>query len=505
MKKITYILFTVLLLFTVGCKKSFFDINQNPNSPTEESITPQILLPNILHQTAKKMAISYDFTAHWMGYWARSGTFGPSNPLENFNITTTYEKDEWVNGSNAEPDPTVSWYNILKDNDVMEKKALANGQTYYVAIAKIIKSIGYMYLVDCYNNVPYSESFKGADILTPKYDNGQDIYNDLILQLNEAVIILKNVDAANTTGIAQADIMFKGNALKWRKLANTQHLKLLIRQSQIPGFTPTSEIAKINADGSGFIMQGETASVNPGYSGAQFQQNPFYNAYLKDFNGGLIDNFNRANNYVLFKLEDNNDIRYEYYFSKAETPLGGNIYFGYDFGFVDPNPNNPKAVNSSNVAGPGLAKSPSQNQWLFTSVESMFLQAEATKRGWLSGSAQAKYEAAVKESFNWLGVVDASTEASNYLANAGLYQDNLNFIVTQKYLSLVGVNNFEAWVDYRRLGVPTDLPASLSPSLNGRSIPLRLLYPQEEYSYNSDNVNAQGTINAQTSKIFWDK
>jgi hypothetical protein len=31
------------------------------------------------------------------------------------------------------------------------------------------------------------------------------------------------------------------------------------------------------------------------------------------------------------------------------------------------------------------------------------------------------------------------------------------------------------------------------------------LYPQAEYNYNAANVGAEGTVNAQTGKVFWDK
>src|SRR5690606_23319447 len=139
MKKVIYS-FIALLLISTGCKKSFFDINENPNFPTEEAMQPNLLLPGVLHATAKKMATNYDFAAHWMGYWARSGTYGPSNPLENYDITTTYESLQWVNGNTSVANPVVSWYNILKDNDVMEKIAIENEETFYVGVAKVIKS-----------------------------------------------------------------------------------------------------------------------------------------------------------------------------------------------------------------------------------------------------------------------------------------------------------------------------------------------------------------------------
>lgn len=508
MKKIIYSVFTLLLIISSGCKDDFFDINENPNNPTEDALTPGLILPNILHQTAKKMATSYDYSAHWMGYWARSGTFGPSNPLENYDLTTSYERDEWVNGSTTAADPTVSWYNIMTDADIMQKKAEESGETMYVGIAKVIKSIGFMYLVDQYNNVPYTEAFQGTAILSPKYDKGQDIYNDLLVQLDEAKAIFASAEPLENVGIATTDIMFKGDMDMWRKLANTQHLKLLLRQSQLFGSTvPAAEIAKITADGSGFLESGETAAVNPGYAVAESQQNPFYAAYLRDNNGTLVDDFNRANNYILNKYKARGDVRHQYVFSAAQTPLSGNTYYGYNFGEIVTDPNQPKAVNSSNVAGPGLAKSATQPQWLFTSVESLFLQAEATARGWIPGNAASVLNSAIQESYIWLNVGGnrtAAIAASTAYITANPPAATVNGVVMEKYYSLIGINNFEAWVDYRRLGVPADVPLSLSTSRNGRSIPLRLLYPQEEYSNNAANASAEGTISAQTSRIFWD-
>jgi len=508
MKKVIYS-FIALLVISAGCKKSFFDINENPNSPTEEAMQANLMLPSVLNATAKKMATNYDFAAHWMGYWARSGTYGPSNPLENYDITTTYERTQWVNGNTTAANPVVSWYNILKDNDVMEKKAKANEQPFYIAAAKVVKSIGFMYLVDMYNNVPYTEAFDLENKIAPAYDKGEDIYTDLLAQLDTAATLFAEIEIIDPEEEA-ADVMFGGDVEMWLKLVNTQRLKLLIHQSQLFGSSaPTAQLAKITAEG--FLMSGETAEVNPGYALDKYKLNPFYNAYLMDETGTLVDNFNRANNYVLNKYMSNNDIRYQYVFSAAATPLNGNTYFGYNFGFVDQNPDQPKAANSSNVAGPGLVKSETQPQWLFTSVESLFLQAEAIQRGWLSGNAQSAYEDAVTESFLWLDVEDADDEATDYLSqnnsivNWNAASNKINLIVMQKYLALTGINNFEAWVDYRRLGVPTDLPLSLSPSRAGRKVPLRLLYPQEEYNYNNANVTAQGDINAQTSPIFWDK
>jgi hypothetical protein len=498
MKKLIYLVSATVLIAAGGCKKDFLDINRSPNSPTEASITPNLILPRVQHATGSIMSTSYGFLARWMGYWARSGTYGPSTEEESYNITTTFNPGQWT-----------GWYDILNDVNIMEKKANAAGQGFYEGIAKVMKTIGFMHLVDMYNNVPYSKAFDLSGNITPAYDKGQDIYNDLLRQLDQAQELFKNAQIGNNPGIEEADVIFHGDATMWRKLANTQRLKLLIRQSQVPGFSPTAEIAKITADGSGFLGSGQTASVQPGYTQDLNKQNPFWNTFEKLYTGDVADQYNRANNIILDTMKSTNDIRYQYFFDPAVSPQSpANPYIGYNYGEVIANA--PVASQGSGVGGPALARSASQEQWIFTSVESMFLQAEAVQRGWLAGTAKTAYENAVRESFIWLGVSNAVATANTYLAqpnpniNWDAATDKIRLIITQKHRALVGINNFEPWVDYRRTGFP-NVRLSLSPSRGSNVIPLRLRYPQNEYNYNAANVGAEGNPDPQTSGVFWDR
>ncbi len=504
MKQIIYALSVLLVLLVAGCQKAL-DINQNPNRPTAASIQPGLMLARSLNSTAARVATAYPFAARWIGYWARSGSYGASSEEESYNITTGFQAVQWS-----------GWYGILFDLDVIEKKATELDQKIYIGIAKIMKTIGFMNLVDMYNNVPYSKAFQLSTNILPAYDKGQDIYNDMLNQLDQAITLLNGALPGDNPGIEQADVVFHGDTGLWKRFANTQRLRLLIHLSQVSGIDVPAQIAKITADGSGLIGSGQTAASQPGYLVDNGKQNPFWNSHELLFNNTESDNYNRANNFSLNLMKGSNDIRYEYYFDRAIQPLGGNIYFGYDYGFVDPNPNNPKAANSSGVGGPGLAKSPTQPQWFFTSVESMFLQAEAIQRGWLPGDAKTAYENAVRESFIWLevggSVAQATAAANAYLTSGDPIVDwdqaltpdaKIRLIGTQKYLGLLGINNFEAWVDYRRLGVP-NIPLSQAPGV-GPNIPIRLRYPQSEYNYNAKNVALENNPNPFSSPIFWDR
>jgi hypothetical protein len=491
----------MLAVATASCKKSFYDINDNPNAATELSVTSELIIPAALHNAgagdAAGNSAGYDWLNKWMGYWASPSDFAPTQEEISYNITTTFLNFRW----NA-------IYNNLNDFTIARDKAIAEGKDFYAGIAKVFRAKYFQDLVDMYGNVPYSQAFNLKEFPSPKYDKGQDIYNALQVELDEAITIFTT--KAVPAGGAAVDIVYGGSLPLWTRFANTLKLRLLIRQSEVPGFSPAAEIAKIIAKG-GVLQSGETADVNPGYSNAVNKQNPFYATNGFTAAGAAANTGDRANAFFINLLKGNSDPRIERYFTKATTPLNANdAYQGAVYGETGSNPNTTSARLSG--FGPGLIGSATQSQWILTSVESLFLYAEAVARGWIAGNAQTAYENAVRESFIWLGVPGAVAAANTYMANNPTANwansgtstlDKVKFIVFQKYISMAGFAPLEAWTDYRRLGVPTNVPLSTFAG-RGPNIPVRLLYPLAEYAVNKDNVQAEGSINPFTSRVFWD-
>jgi hypothetical protein len=142
-------------------------------------------------------------------------------------------------------------------------------------------------------------------------------------------------------------------------------------------------------------------------------------------------------------------------------------------------------------------------------MESMFLQAEAAERGWISGDPQTLYQQAITASYEYLLVTSADSAAAAYysqgLPNVGwaASSNKLEAIIVQKWAALNGLDLLEVWSDYRRLHYPSDIPLSNSPNAVSSTPPVRLLYPAVEYQTNLASVQAEGTINQFTSKIFW--
>lgn len=489
-----------------SCSKSFFDINENPNSPTSSVITPDLILPMGLERSSTLLGINGPSASVgcYMGYWAVGTNYGAVSE-NRYAMSTDLGNALWT-GS----------YDINFDYHTMQEKAVATGQDFYAGIAKIMKSAHYQVLVDLFNNVPYSKAMDIKGNITPAYDKGEDIYRDLLVQITDGINLIKGADVDKNLNISTADIMFHGNKTLWAKFGNTLKLRLLIHMSQVPGFNPAPAIATITAEGSGYLDEGQTAAVNPGYTSNK--PNPYYNSYAFNTAGTYPNDLRRANNFALNLMKGLNDERYKYFYRAVRGGTFAGQYRGTDLGLTNDPTHIYTETNLSDIGGAattaggttGLAKSATMDMWVLTSFESLFLQAEAAARGWITGDAQSLYAKAVGESFKWLGVPNAQTTADNYLATnddkitwPAAPADQLKVIIWQKYFAFNGNNHLEAYNDYRRTGVVS--PAiSIDPTRLSDQVPVRFPYVTSELNYNAANVRAQGTIDNFTSKVFWD-
>jgi len=146
---------------------------------------------------------------------------------------------------------------------------------------------------------------------------------------------------------------------------------------------------------------------------------------------------------------------------------------------------------------------------LFSASQSLFMQAEAVERGFMTGNYQNLFQQGVEESFRYLGVPNYQAAADNFIAtstspfvNLTVSTNPLETIFYQKWVAECELDGFEAYSDYRRSGYPViPIPSYAVP---GQPMPKRLLYPETEYTQNTANVNAQNQTAADlNTKIFW--
>ncbi len=503
MKKLSVlIVITIVSMSFWSCSKNYLDINTpNPNLAT--NATPELIITNAMTTTAAiqvaNTAITpMTFLNGWMGIWAPSGSYAQnSDDVASYKETTNYGNVLWGYD-----------YHNLEDYYTVEQSAIQEVKPFYEAMAKVMKAYVFQQLVDMFGNVPYSNAFQGTLAITPTYDSAQSIYLDIAKQCDSAVTLMISPSAI---GSASSDIMFGGNNSLWIQFANTLKLRILMRQTQIPGQAAyiTAEIAKIVANGGGFLTQDAVLGNIPGqfaYANNNGQQNPLY-GYFRTItglstSGGQADYW-RASSYGINVLQSNADPRLPFIYSPDQS---GVTYTGSVLG----SPNNPPGQGTSSL-GSGLLVSASQPAVLMSAAESNFLQAEAIVRGYLTGDdGTLEYNVGVQASFSYLGAGDATAYLAQNNPNtkyglATTTQEKIAIIIRQKWIAENGVTPFEIWCDYRRLGLPAEIPLSISPYKAGNTVPVRLLYPVSEYTTNTANVNAQGNIDYNNTKIFWNQ
>jgi len=547
MKKIlSYFIIGALALGATSCNK-ILDINDNPNSPT--STTPQVVLPQAIVSTAA-LANGYSQSFGYPGgFFANVYGFGGYGAT----VTLNYGTSDFAG-------PFQSSYDNAQDYQYIIDNSTDPTLVYPNAIARIMKSYVFAKLVDNYNDVPYTEALKGIAVLTPKYDKATDIYKDLVTQLNAAIAAItagqaQPATSAPTKLVGSADPMFGADMDKWKRFANSLKLRLLVKMASAPETLTfaTTEFASFD-NTLGLIT--DDAVVNPGYAKQSGRLAPVYNSLAADetntrrvtsilptiyvysfYNGTKLLDAGRGG--VIYRSYPNtqkNQLGQENLASSVIPPAGSTAFYtGADF----------------DTPGLGAVKGPAQAQPVMLLAEAKFVQAEARLKGFIPGSAQDAFNFGITASFRYLyknqtGVVDATraepgvttgvlpdataipangtsgaltkyrTDNASYLVHyesaVGAAQQ-LEAIITQKYIALNEIAHDEAFAEYRRTGWPRNAPTSTDPALNMASLQsratstdkliTRVPYPQSEYNVNSANVPQN--VNIFTAKVFWDQ
>lgn len=164
-----------------------------------------------------------------------------------------------------------------------------------------------------------------------------------------------------------------------------------------------------------------------------------------------------------------------------------------------------------------------------TAAEVYFTKAEAFLKGWANGSAEDAFVSGVLESTKFYYDLNATSintnqtetpikkhkmpaesEITTYAQAMWKAASNKEeLIATQKWLNFGYLQGTQAWNEIRRTGYPVlyiskDDKANVLPTP-----PSRIIYPDAERDYNSDNYKAQiqamGGKDDYFAKLFWAK
>lgn len=485
----------VVALLLSSCSDSFGDINTDPNNPTV--VSPNLILPVAQNYSAisQERFEGNNTLGNLMMYnWSQSDGFSWYTEEFLYLVTSTFYQESF----------DYTYTNILKQYNSL---STLQGPEYgnYVAIGNIMKAYHFNVLVDTYGDIPYSEALLRGGNATPKYDNAQEIYTDLVAKLTDAITLI-NATKSNTAikplVPGSDDGIFGGDMLMWKKFANSIKLRMLARQSSMTSRTAyiNAQLAIIAAEGSGYVTS--NVEVNIGYNASTNQQNPKWDAFGADVSGTPTNNNQAtcASDYILAYLATTNDPRIDFIYEKPAT---GHLGVKQGLQNYDETPLGVDGLVPAKVSniGPGILKSANQGAVLYTAAEAYFNQAELDLKFKGGANAQALYESGIQASFTYLGAGSATTyfTQAKDLVNWNTSTNKLEAIITQKWIAVNGIDAIQSWFDYSRTGFPKNLPISALASTSNR--PVRLAYPASEVTSNGLNLPTQP--NAFTAKIFW--
>lgn len=489
------ILFLIAVTFLGSSCEDFLSVNEeNPNNASK--VAAKLVLPAAINNVARTMnnPRRFEFVYLWHGLWSISAGYSQPMALTQYRLlNSSYElgfSELYIAGNN---------FNMIEVNNTDE------ADVYFVAISKIMKVYIFQNLVDCWGDVPYTQAFQAVQgVLKPQYDRQQDIYEDLVLKLDEAIDMIENAPVAALAPTSSSDIVFGGNMNKWKRFANTLKLRILMHQANMSGRTTYITNALATTASVGFLGEGEGAMVNPGYTNSEGKMNIFYETFYNAAGSTQSDgiSYYMAGRDVVDYMKATADKRIGKFFQ----PYSGDSYEGNILGVLPLIAANETSKLGYIKGDPGtMIGTPEKSLPLLTDFEALFIQAEAAQRGYIAGDAKAFYESAVKRSFIYMNLT--AGDAADYLsqsngkANFDEATNKIELIISQKWVALNGVAPVEIWTDYRRTGFPSGLHFSQDPQREKDFPPLRLLYPQREITTNNSNVPAD--IDAFTSKIFW--
>jgi hypothetical protein len=504
MKKfIKIILSAACLCSAVSCDKGFRELNINPNNTT--SLDPGILFSNAeLLTYASLMETEATVVQQFID------PFGGITSAFNFNVLNqTYTVIRW---NNTYPNSVKLLEQILSQT----KTDAARTNLYNEA--RILRAYNYMTLVDTYGDVPYSQAGQGYlnSVLLPKYDKQQDIYTDLVNEITTATAAL---DA--TKDVVKGDVFYGGNVPQWKRLGYSLLLRIGMRYSKTDAAKAKTIVQAAFAGG---VMQSNADNCYLKYNSTY--PNPVTQQIQQ-----LTNTYYLAEPFVT-QLKTTGDPRLKYIsaiyadpgkaLTLAPDTASANQFglpIGYDSGTL------PSAPGFRGSSGSGFKYSQvnysvfgkiTAPQFFITYAQTQLLLAEATFRGYISGTASTFYNNGVKAAMDQFAAYDAaavipgSTEDAflNNPLNAYSDANALRLINTQYWITSFG-NGAESWANFRRSGFPALAPNTYPGKQIKGSFVRRYTYPQTEASINADNYRAAvtsiGGSDDLDTPVFWDK
>lgn len=531
MRNVYLILLGITILVT-GCSKSQLDkINTDPTKATGPNFDPNALLASA--------QLNYANTGYYQLVYE-------STMMQVLASTYYYYNngDKYINEGNfTDYQGAIFTQDYNESSSIRQMQALCRQRdsvkyTNLIGVGDIMFALILQRVTDMYGDCPYSQADMAQQgIKYPVYDKQQDIYNQMLAGLDQAISRLDPNQPKPTD-----DLLYNGDIAKWKRFGYSLMLRIAMRLTKIDPVTAQKWAEKAAAGGT-FAGVTDNAIVQTDASNLK-SQNATSNALrtLTDYqqvrwSKTLIDFLRKTSDPRLSVISEipspglanNGD---EALSGNPDSSLQKGMPNGYDLlggpTDISKSPGYPGGTGTGADFAPlGNYSRPRTSMYLklgepifvFTYAETELLLAEAAVRGWnVNGAAQQHYANGVSGAMQSLTQLDAQTVIDpltivSYLNNHPLDMSSatsaLQMINTQYWVTTgTNFNFIENWFNWRRSGYPVLTPVNYPGNVTNGIIPRRMIYLSTEILTNPTNYKAAvagltGGDNL-TSRVWWD-
>jgi len=527
--KLRHISFVLLAVLAFGCTESDFEDNYyDPEKSVAASLdklyTGFLYNHNLENRntTFPRYWNLFTFQIPMLGTYTQ--TNGYTNGQKIYEQATAYNQDRW---DYYYLSFVASYREMENHHEAIEDETEKEQYRLFMETAKIHLYEQTSQMVDIWGDIPFTEAggliTTGGEIVRPKYDTAEDIYNLMLDDLKNISDYLNSYVPVSfyKSAFDNADVLHQGSVEKWKIYANSLRLRLAMRISYYDEAKAQAIANEILTNPSvypvvsnidetvQFVARGTELNSVLGHHGAG----------IKDATIGLPAPGYMVNELMvpskdprlkaMFAENKNGDfvgVPVDWAGSRVTDSLSANYFSRLD-----------TATYSRNDKFPGL---------IISAAEISFFKAEAAERWGIGASAAESYNTGIRQAIEFLYHINSINDnadgtafkaetppteaeinaflASDLIAYEGSMEEKLGKIATQQWLNHGLMYAYQAWSELRRTGYPklnfVNDPSSTQSSLP----PARLLYPETERSLNTENYNAVAAKDKVDVKIFWD-
>lgn len=469
MKKYILTLVALGTLWSCQTDEQYEDYNRDPKNPTE--VAADFLFTDATVSLADQM-VSPNVNLNVFRFFAQYFTTTTYLDEPNYDITIrNIPQNHWsrlyrwviLNSQNAQE-------NVEADEFLTEAQKSAR-----IGQLEVLEVYAWHVLVDTFGDIPYSEALNPVEFPLPAYDDDAAIYQDLISRLDAAT---GNLNAG--TGFTSADLIYHGDMDQWVKFANSLKLRLGMRLSDVNPSLAESTVSSAVAGGV-FTSNADNALIQ--YEGAYPNSNPLWDDLVRSGRQDFL-----AANTIVDYMNALEDPRRDDYFQENQPTFVGGIYGASnsypEFTHVSSRFHEP--------TNPGV---------LLDYAEVEFNLAAAAMEGFISGSAEEHYNAAITASILYWGGTQG--QAASYLSQGDVaWNGSEERLATQYWIAMYD-NPFQGWSVWRKY----DAPELNTAADSGLPVPLRYTYPVNEQNLNFAQYEAASSAiggDEQQTPVFWD-